>query len=193
MSNSNQVEDDTNFVKKSLNFFLFEIAWRFSRHSTSILLIFPLVAVVGINLSGFFVNYFPAREWTGGCLEPLQGAKNAATLPLARTSLEQGLDCLELVKFPKNETEYQNLQAIAQILNSRSTEPTNLYPVFSGTLEQLKHSSLARLEINQLQGAKKAYSPYFLLTLILSAFIYCIILNVLVVVVAFSRHYVDLR
>ena len=172
---------------------MFEIAWRFSRHSTSILLIFPLVVVVGINLSGFFVNYFPARQWTGGCLELLQGAKNAVTLPLARTSLERGLDCLELVKFPKDEAEYQNLQAIAQVLESSSTRPSELYPAFSGTLEQLQHSSLARLEINQLQGAKKAYFLYFVITLLLSAFIYCLIFNVLVIVAAFLRHYDDLR
>ena len=121
--------------------------------------IIPLFCVVGVWGSGFIA--LEATDWSGGCIAPLQKAKASASSTLAQTHLQEGLNCLDRVEFPKENFEYQNLQAISQSLENSQT-PTDLYPVFETTLERLRESSLAQLEVKHLQGARTAYFDQYL-------------------------------
>ena len=121
--------------------------------------IIPFLVVAGTWSSGLIA--LDATEWSGGCIAPLQKAKDSASPTFARTYLQEGLDCLNRVGFPKENFEYRNLRVIAQSLENSQTS-TDLYPVFENTLERLRESSLAQLEVKHLQGARTAYFDQYL-------------------------------
>ena len=142
--------------------------------------IIPFLVFVWAGSSGLIA--LEATDWSGGCIAPLQKAKASASPALARTYLQEGLDCLNRVEFPKENFEYQNLQAISQSLENPQTLPTDLYPVFENTLERLRETSLAQLEVNHLQGARTAYFdqyffPFFYIYLAIAPLAFLLLLD----------------